>query len=275
MPWCDVGRGRLAASVFGDPSSPAVLLIAGGGGAMWSWARLVPEIWPVEIAPVESMSPLTSLATRFRVAVYDQAGVGRSADVAPATSADEAAADALCVGRSLLGEQFAIVGMSLGGAAATRAALQAPAVVQHLVLVCTYASLSTFVAPAPSEQTSDDSSDIGLQVRRSLQPWFLDSHTELVDSTIAASRAVRLHPDLGQRSIEVFLSHDGHALGDLKARTAIVCGVEDGVFPIANSERILEAVPDGQMFRVPHVGHAVHLESPASIEDALSGIVGD
>ena len=96
MPWCNVGRGRLAASVFGDPSNPPVLLMAGGGGAMWSWARLLPEVWPVEIAPVESMSPLSSLATRFRVAVYDQAGVGQSADVAPATSADEAASDGRC-----------------------------------------------------------------------------------------------------------------------------------------------------------------------------------
>ena len=187
MPWCDVGRGRLAASVFGDPSHPPVLLIACGGGAMWSWARLLPEVWPVEISPVESISPVSSLATRFRVAVYDQAGVGDSADVAPATSAEEAASDALCVGRSLLGEQFAIVGMSLGGAAATRAALQAPATVQHLVLVCTYASLSTFVAPPPAEQASDDAGDIAVQVRRSLQPWVLESHPQLVDSTIAAS----------------------------------------------------------------------------------------
>jgi aminoacrylate hydrolase len=272
MPWCDVGRGRLAASVFGDPSSPAVLLIAGGGGAMWSWARLLPKVWPIEVAPVESMSALSSLATRFRVAVFDQAGVGQSADVAPATSADEAASDALCVGRSLLGEKFAIVGMSLGGAAATRAALQAPAVVQHLVLVCTYASLSSFVAPPPAEQTSDDASDIAVQVRRSLQPWFVESHPQLVDSTIAASRALRLHPDLGQSSIEVFLSHDGHELGDIQARTAIVCGVEDDVFPMANSELIHAALPNSQLVRVPNVGHAMHLEAPASIHEALSVI---
>jgi pimeloyl-ACP methyl ester carboxylesterase len=234
---------------------------------------LLPEVWPVEIAPVESMSPLSSLAARFRVAVYDQAGVGQSADVAPAKSADEAASDALCVGRSLLGEKFAIVGMSLGGTAATRAALQAPAVVQHLVLVCTYASLSTFVSPPPAEQASDDASGIAVQVRRSLQPWFLDSHPQLVESTIAASQALRFHPDFGQRSIEVFLSHDGHELGDVEARTAIVCGVEDGVFPMANSELIHKAVPDSQLIRVPHVGHAVHLEAPESIDEALSVIL--
>lgn len=129
----------------------------------------------------------------------------------------------------------------------------APPLVQHLVLVCTYGSLSTFVAPPPAEQASDDASDIGLQVRRSLQPWFVESHPQLVDSTIAASRALRLHPDLGQSSIEVFLSHDGHELGDVKARTAIVCGVEDGVFLMANSELIHAVVPNSQLLRVPNV----------------------
>jgi aminoacrylate hydrolase len=147
-------------------------------------------------------------------------------------------------------------------------------VVQHLVLVCTYASLSTFVSPPPAERAaSDDASDIAVQVRRSLQPWFLESHPQLVDSTITASQALRFHPDFGQRSIEVFLSHDGHELGDVEARTAIVCGVEDGVFPMANSELIHRAVPNSQLIRVPNVGHAVHLEAPASIDEALSAIL--
>jgi pimeloyl-ACP methyl ester carboxylesterase len=129
------------------------------------------------------------------------------------------------------------------------------------------------VAPPPAEQASDDAGDIALQVRRSLQPWFLESHPQVVDSTIAASQVLRFHPDLGQSSIEVFLSHDGHELGDVKARTAIVCGVQDGVFPMANSELIRRAVPDSQFVRIPNVGHAVHLEAPARIDEALSVIL--
>lgn len=273
MPWCDVGRGRLAASVFGDAGDPAVLLIAGGGGAMWSWARVLPEVWPVEVGPVESMSPVASLATRFRVAVYDQAGVGRSAGVAPARSADEAAADAMHVGRSLLGERFVIVGMSLGGVAAMRAALGAPSVVQQLVLVCTFGSLSSFVSPPPAEHLTSNDSDIAVQVRQSLQPWFRDGRPELVDSTIAASRATPLHPELGPASIEVFVSHDGHDLAELTARTVIVCGDQDGVFPMANSEFINRTVAGSHLVRVPNVGHAVHLEAPERIHDALTMVL--
>jgi pimeloyl-ACP methyl ester carboxylesterase len=70
----------------------------------------------------------------------------------------------------------------------------------------------------------------------------------------------------------VFLSHDGHELGDIQARTAIVCGVEDDVFPMANSELIHAALPNSQLVRVPNVGHAMHLEAPASIHEALSVI---
>lgn len=46
---------------------------------MWSWARLLPEVWPASLGPVARLSPTTSLAAESRVAVYDQAGVGLSA----------------------------------------------------------------------------------------------------------------------------------------------------------------------------------------------------
>jgi 3-oxoadipate enol-lactonase len=242
---------------------------------MWSWARLLPEVWLSSVGSVDTMVPIGSLAARYRVAVFDQAGVGLSATVAPARSADEAATDALRVGRDLLGEQFTVVGMSLGGAAAARAALLAPEAVRRLMLVCTFASASTLHPYGTASPTSGGDLDVSDEVRRSLRPWFVEANPELVASVTAASLATPLHPGLGDSSIGVFLSHDGHDLASLAVPTPIVCGESDTVFPIANSEAIARLVPDSKLVRVPKAGHALHLERPDEILRALDDLHSD
>jgi pimeloyl-ACP methyl ester carboxylesterase len=278
MEWCNTSRGDLAASVFGAPEAPPVLLIAGGGGAMWSWARLLPEVWPASLGPVARLSPTTSLAAEYRIAVYDQAGVGLSAGVPPAATAEEAASDALVVGRQLLGNRFAVAGMSLGGATATRLALAEPAIVSGLVLVSTYPSVSDLAPAQPS--TADENAlpdEEGVQddeasLRRSLQPWFRTEFPSVVNAIVAASRVTPLHPDLEQRSIELFFSHDGHDLTSLAMPTAVVCGELDTVFPIGNSEVIAQLVDGSRFTRVPNAGHALHLEAPDTIHQAIAAL---
>ena len=253
-----------------------MLLIAGGGGAMWSWARLLPEVWPASLGPVARLSPTTSLAAEYRVAVYDQAGVGFSSGVSPAAATEEAASDALAVGRQLLGDRFAVAGMSLGGATAIRLALAEPAIVSGLVLVSTYPSVSNLAPAQPStadENVLSDEEDVEddeASIRRSLQPWFRTEFPAVVGAVIAAARVTPLHPDLEQRSIEFFFSHDGHDLTSLAMPTAVVCGELDTVFPIGNSEVIAQLVDGSRFTRVPNAGHALHLEAP----DAICQVIG-
>lgn len=255
-----------------------MLLIAGGGGAMWSWARLLPEVWPASLGPVARLSPTTSLAAEFRVAVYDQAGVGLSAGVSPAATADEAASDALAVGRQLLGDRFGVAGMSLGGATATRAALAEPATVSGLVLISTYPGVSDLAPAQPSTDNEnvlpgkEDVEDDEASIRRSLQPWFRTEFPSVVDAIVAASRVTPLHPNLEQRSIELFFSHDGHDLTSLAMPTAVVCGELDAVFPIGNSEVIAQLVDGSRFTRVPNAGHALHLEAPDTIWEIIRAL---
>ncbi len=268
-----IERGELAAEVFGPVDAEPVLLIAGGGGAMWSWSRILPEAWPDNFGPVARLEPVRSLAAGMRVAVYDQAGVGLSATTEPANNTATAALDALAVAHALLGERFTVAGMSLGGATAIRLALDQPTVVERLVLVCTFASVSTFVsAPAATNDEVDDERSVGADVRRSLQPGFRDRHPDLVDAVIAASLDLDIHPALDDRSIEVFLSHDGHDLVHLAAPTTVVCGSADSVFGIENSEQIANSIPDSRFDRLLAVGHAVHLEAPRELSDAIRGV---
>lgn len=51
--------------------------------------------------------------------------------------------------------------------------------------------------------------------------------------------------------------------------TSVVCGELDTVFPIGNSEVIAQLVDGSRLTRVPHAGHALHLEAPDTINQAI------
>ncbi len=261
-------RGELSAEVYGPADADPVLLVTGGGGAMWSWSRILPEAWPAAFGSVADLAPVRSLADDMRVAVYDQAGVGLSSSVPPAGSTSEAAADALAVGRALLGERFSVVGMSLGGAVAIRCALDSPNTIERLVLICTYPSASTLVA-SPGEAQSDSEPSVADQVRQSLQPGFAEKHPGLVDAVVTAAVALELHEDLNERSIELFFSHDGHDLGEIAAPTTVVCGAADTVFSLENSTEIARLIPNSQLIRIEGAGHPLHIEAPHELANAV------
>ena len=68
----------LAGEVHGPDDGLGVLLIAGGGADRRSWRRVVPELC-CDAADRSKWSPTDPpLSRRFRVAVFDQAGVGES-----------------------------------------------------------------------------------------------------------------------------------------------------------------------------------------------------
>jgi pimeloyl-ACP methyl ester carboxylesterase len=126
-----VDRGDLWVDVAGPGRGARVLLVAGGGGAAWGWNDLLHELAEAQVA--------------CRVARFDQAAVGRSVGVEPAMSVEAYARDCLAVGRTVLGEQFGVIGVSLGGAAALRMAVLAPSTVSWLVVGCAFTGVSTFV----------------------------------------------------------------------------------------------------------------------------------
>jgi len=114
--WCSVGRGDRWVEVVGPERGAPVLLVAGGGGAAWSWDDVIDEI---DGAPVAC-----------RVARFDQAGVGRSCVVEPATSVDgirTGLPGARTNGAG--GEHFGGIGLSFDGATALRMAALAPPIV--------------------------------------------------------------------------------------------------------------------------------------------------
>lgn len=147
-------------------------------------------------------------------------------------------------------------------------ALDQPECVERLLLVSTFASASTLI-DAPNAPNSDGDDSVGEQIRRSLQPEFASGHPDLVDAIIQASVALERHPAVTDRSIELFLSHDGHDLSKITAPATVLCGTEDSVFAMANSELIARLITGSRLVRLPAVGHAVHLEAPQDLARAI------
>lgn len=262
----DVGRGCLAADVFGPLEAPPVLMIAGGGADAASWVRLVPETAHDEADRISSAPLRRSLAADHRVAAFDQAGTGRSAEVDPADSAAQYADDALAVGAALLGERFFVVGMSLGGMAAQHVALRSPASVSGLILVSTIAAASSFVASVPTE-------DVPVE-RRSFADHFPESHPELFVHLAVRAERTRYHSAAELAQVAIFLSHEvADALDSIRCPTTVVCGREDRTFPVENSQQLAASIPGARLIELDRVGHAVHFEAPDSIADAVGYVV--
>ena len=81
---------------------------------------------------------IISLSERWRCIIFDNRGVGESADARPAASMQELAEDALAVLNHAGCARAHIVGISMGGMIAQRLTLMAPERVQSLALLVTH-----------------------------------------------------------------------------------------------------------------------------------------
>lgn len=104
-----------------DGEGPEVLMIQGVGVPACGWD---PQV--------------AGLSDRYRIARYDNRGIGDSSPIAGETSVEELAADALALLDALGWERAHVVGHSLGGVIAQQLALDAPSRVRTLSLLCTF-----------------------------------------------------------------------------------------------------------------------------------------
>ncbi|MDO9352241.1 MAG: alpha/beta fold hydrolase [Solirubrobacteraceae bacterium] len=218
----------------------------------------------------------------------DQRGHGTAADVRPillpAMAADAMAAATTSPsgnGQAALGATLALGGYSMGGRAALLAAQASPGRVTHLALISTTAGLddeADRAARAAADAALADeleSLDIeALAQRWAAQPLFDGQSPEVA----AAAHADRLRNTPAGLAASLRGAGTGKmgslwaGLPSLTMPSLVLVGERDEKFR-AIAERLASGLPDAELVVVPGAGHAVPLEAPRAVADALEALL--
>jgi 3-oxoadipate enol-lactonase len=188
---------------------------------------------------------------------------------------DDYAADILELMDHLDVRRAAIAGLSMGGYVAMALAARAPARLTHLILADTRMTADTDEGRAGRDAmralverggppavatamlpkllgatTHEEQPDLALAVRGLIEA----NDTAAIAGAIGALKS---RPD---RTV---------ALATVTVPTLVVCGEEDVLTPLADSEAMAATMPGAQLVRIPRAGHLSNLEQPNAFNEAL------
>jgi 2-succinyl-6-hydroxy-2,4-cyclohexadiene-1-carboxylate synthase len=201
----------------------------------------------------------------------DLSGHGSASDDRPATIT-------ACVERLRQDRPYALCGYSMGGRIALHLALARPELVRRLVLVSTTAGIED-AHERDERRRADEELAEGLE-RAGLetfarwwgaQPLFAGQSPEVA----AAARADRLRNTAEGLAASLRGMGTGvmepvwDRLGELTMPAVVVVGERDAKFRRIG-ERLADVLPDARFVVIPGAGHAVHLDVPEAVADALA-----
>ncbi len=252
--------GRIAYDVRGE--GPLVVCVPGMGDVRSVHRFLVPAL----------------VETGFRVATMDLRGHGDSDATFDAYDDPAAGSDVLALVEHLGETRAALIGNSMGAAAAAWAAAERPDVVEALVLV------GPFVRDVPISLANRVALRVGM-----LRPWgprvwsayYAKLYPGRPPADLAEHRArilAALRPAARWGAFRATL-RTSHApvdarLGEVRARTLVVMGERDPDFPDAAVEaRVVSDRLAGNVLMVAGAGHYPHAEYPEIVTPAVGGVL--
>lgn len=266
--WAERARSRVAVrdgielDVPTQGSGETVLLLPGFGTDVSAFARQIP-----------------ALAERFCVRGVNPRGVALSdAPESETYAVAEAAADvaALCPPQGAH-----VIGASLGAAVALELALAHPECVRSLALLTPFVRAGgrlLAVLDAWCRLASESSPDA---LAAAIVPWLFSA--EFLEDDARRGRATRGLAELAprvpaptlRRAAAGVRAWSGTREGDLervKAPALVIAAADDLLTP--HADRIAAAIGGARLVSIPNAGHAVSLESPDAVTQALLAHLG-
>jgi len=257
----------LSYTVTGETAGPAIVFVHGFMGASPDWNPVV-----------------DALSDRFTCVTVDLPGHGAS------TGCD---ADRYTMAGAVRGvidvlndaglAQAVLVGYSMGGRVALRAALQHPERVRRLVLESTSPGLRDAVDRRERRRRdAERAGQITQDLRGFLERWYRMSlfaslqHHNLVEEMV--DRRAKNDPAEIARMIQALspgrVRPVWDELGSLSTRTCLLTGDLDTKYAHITA-RAVDRLPDAERVVVSGAGHNVHAERPTAYLQVLAGFLDD
>ncbi len=262
MPTCRSNDVDLYYETRGE--GPPLLLVAGIASDSASWL------------PV-----MNHLARDFRVIALDNRGVGRTVPMEAPTSIAAMADDCAALLSHLGLPRASVVGHSMGGFIAQELALRHPARVDRLVLAATSSRVSS--RNRDLFATWCDALEHGeapVCWFRNLFHWLFSpaffDRPEMVDSLVRFAVEYPYPQTVSalRRQVGAIAAFDSSAaLARIGARTLVVAGGQDLVFPARECAALAAAIPGAAFTLIDEAAHSIHFEHPVEFHRRVAAFL--
>jgi pimeloyl-ACP methyl ester carboxylesterase len=230
-------------------------------------------------APMEVWEPqfVDSLARRYRVVIFDNAGIGGTQALpAPLTIDAMANQTSALIGALGLGRAD-VLGWSMGGMIAQALAVLHPAQVRRLVLCATFPGVDGVTPPqaAINDLTNGSGVDVLYPANQAMAN---DAFAADVESYPGAA-AVPASVISAQRRAALWWFDGADAAGrrtsEISVPTLVADGAQDQLDAVANSRTIARLIPQAKLLFYPDAGHGFLFQEgtpfAVTVESFLSG----
>ena len=263
MGYIDIGDIRIYYEILGQ--GEPLLLIMGLGGHILDWGRVLPK----------------GLSKYYQVIMFDNRGSGRTTQPPGPYSIKQMAKDAVDLMDAIGLKRPSVFGASMGGMIAQEIALIYPERVTKLVLGGTMAGGKEQTKPTPEIEAY-------MQPRLDLTPqgylwWcapavypqeFIYDHPEIVEKKIQDNLAYPSQLHAYEAQFEALRAYDSYSrLPSIRAKTLVLTGNRDVLFPPENSQTLAKQIPDAQLEVIEGAGHMFWISHPTETLHALTSFL--
>jgi pimeloyl-ACP methyl ester carboxylesterase len=206
------------------------------------------------------------LPRRYRALAIDQRGFGDSERPPSGYTIDDLAADAVAFLDAMAIARATVVGHSMGTFVALRVAEVRPERVARLVLIGSgwsgdipvlrevQTALRDLPDPVPAEFAREFQSST---VHAPVPPEFFER---------IVSESLKLPARLWRAVLDGILAYeDSDRLGRIAARTLVIWGERDALFPRQDQDRLVAAIPGARLTIYTDTGHCPNWERPEKV----------
>ncbi|NOZ19463.1 MAG: alpha/beta hydrolase [Planctomycetes bacterium] len=258
MPTANINGVRLYYEIHGKGNP--LILVAGLASDSQSWQPVVED-----------------LARHYRLILPDNRGVGRTTPANADTSICQMADDCIALIQHLDLSCVHMLGHSMGGLVAQDCAVRYPKSIGKLILAGTSASCS--------KRNKALLTDWAAMLESGMNPalWFRNIFywifsPRFFEDDEAVREALRFAVEYPYPQTEVAFRKQVEAIArfncvealpTISAKTLVLCGKEDLLFPPGECATLSQAIPNAKFHVIDNAAHSIHMENPAAFTDRV------